>query len=255
MGDPNFAWWCIQPCLQMLKYGNFLQSATQRVDIIIVCWGVVYELAPTDFIDFKTIWADSVLSYVVPCQQISACPQVRTHASIQLMSEGLASEIPRALLHVSTCRIRDAKNVIVCQHMSPHGGTYQQMSTLPQMATHDSIQTRSKWLVPEVPRVILHVGTCWHLLTHVGTCQCMSACFQVLAHIRTSRNAGTWIRSKWLDGLNFEGIAAPTLVSQVKKVEWQNNLATNVIEWDKYVIIHHLSMQPAYIPMINLLVI
>ena len=164
--------------------------------------------------------------------------------------------------------IRDTKSIIACQHMSyprcqerdcqhmsPHVGTYQQMSTFPQMATHDSIQTKSKWLVPEVPRVILHVGKCWHLSTHVGTCQCMSACFQVLAHIRTSRNAGTWIRSKWLDGLNFEGIAAPTLVLQVKKVEWQNNLATNVIEWDKYVIIHHLSMQPAYIPMINLLVI
>ena len=59
MGDPNFAWWCIQPCLRMLKYGNFLQSATQRVHISIVSWGVVYELAPADFIDFKTIWADS----------------------------------------------------------------------------------------------------------------------------------------------------------------------------------------------------
>ena len=37
------------------------------------------------------------------------------------------------------------------------------------------------------------------------------------------------------DGLNFEGINSPTPVSQVKKVEKQNNLAINVFGWEKVI--------------------
>ena len=57
------------------------------------------------------------------------------------------------------------------------------------------------------------------------------------------------------DNLNFEGIDAPTPISQISKVEKQNNLAINVFGWDKGVIVHHLSKQPANMPRINLLLI
>ena len=57
------------------------------------------------------------------------------------------------------------------------------------------------------------------------------------------------------DGLNFTGIDAPTPVSQIPKVERQNNLAINVFGWEKGVIIHHISKQPGDMPRINLLLI
>ena len=57
------------------------------------------------------------------------------------------------------------------------------------------------------------------------------------------------------DVLNFEGIDVPTPISQIPKVEKQNNLAVNVFGWEKGVIIHHLSKQPANMPRINLLLI
>ena len=58
------------------------------------------------------------------------------------------------------------------------------------------------------------------------------------------------------DGLNFEGINSPTPVSQVKKVEKQNNLAINVFGWEKgNVIIYHFSKQSGDIKRINLLLI
>ena len=46
------------------------------------------------------------------------------------------------------------------------------------------------------------------------------------------------------DGLDFTGIDAPTPISQIPKVERQNNLAINVFGWDKGVIVHHISKQP-----------
>ena len=55
------------------------------------------------------------------------------------------------------------------------------------------------------------------------------------------------------DGLDFTGIDAPTPISQIGKVERQNNLAINVFGWDKGVIVHHLSKQPE--ERINLLLI
>ena len=47
------------------------------------------------------------------------------------------------------------------------------------------------------------------------------------------------------DGLVFTGIDTPTPISQISKVEKQNSLAINVFGWDKGVIIHRLSEQPA----------
>ena len=44
-----------------------------------------------------------------------------------------------------------------------------------------------------------------------------------------------------LDNLNFKAIDTPTPISQIPKVEKQNNLAINVFGWEKGVIIHHLS--------------
>ena len=57
------------------------------------------------------------------------------------------------------------------------------------------------------------------------------------------------------DDLNFKGIDAPTPISQIPKVEKQNNLAINVFGWDKGVTIHRLSKQPQEIPRINMLLI
>ena len=57
------------------------------------------------------------------------------------------------------------------------------------------------------------------------------------------------------DGLNFEGINAPTLISQITKVEKQNNLAINVFGWKGRVIVHQLSKQPKELTRINLMII
>ena len=57
------------------------------------------------------------------------------------------------------------------------------------------------------------------------------------------------------DGLSFEGIDAPTPISQIKRVERQNNLTINVFGWDKGVIVHHISKQPEDMPRVNLLLI
>ena len=65
-------------------------------------------------------------------------------------------------------------------------------------------------------------------------------------------------RTKWYsneDGLDFTGIDAPTPVSQIPKVEWQNNLAINVFGWEKGVIVHHIGKQPGEMPRIHLLLI
>ena len=57
------------------------------------------------------------------------------------------------------------------------------------------------------------------------------------------------------DDLNFNDINEPTPISQIAKVEKQNNLAINVFGWSGRVIVHRLSKQPAEIPRINLMVI
>ena len=57
------------------------------------------------------------------------------------------------------------------------------------------------------------------------------------------------------DSLDFTGIDAPTPISQIPKVERQNNLAINVFGWDKGVIVHHISKQPEDMPRTNLLLI
>ncbi|KAK3757404.1 hypothetical protein RRG08_033172 [Elysia crispata] len=57
------------------------------------------------------------------------------------------------------------------------------------------------------------------------------------------------------DGLDFTGIDAPTPISQIGKVERQNDLAINVFGWDKGVIVHHISKQPEEDARINLLLI
>ena len=57
------------------------------------------------------------------------------------------------------------------------------------------------------------------------------------------------------DGLDIEGIDAPTPISKVPKVELQNDLAINVFGWNKGVIIYYLSKQPEDMPRINLLMV
>ena len=76
-----------------------------------------------------------------------------------------------------------------------------------------------------------------------------SALFQAADH--TDRPA----KYPTADGLDFAGIDTPTPISQIGKVERQNDLAINVFGWDKGVIVHHISKQPEDIPRINLLLI
>ena len=57
------------------------------------------------------------------------------------------------------------------------------------------------------------------------------------------------------DGLDFTGVDAPTPISQIGKVEHQNDLAINVFGWDKGVIVHHISKQPEDMHRTNLLLI
>ena len=57
------------------------------------------------------------------------------------------------------------------------------------------------------------------------------------------------------DNLDFNGIDAPTPISQISKVERLNDLAINVFGWDKGVTVHHLSNEPEDMPRINLLLI
>ena len=76
-----------------------------------------------------------------------------------------------------------------------------------------------------------------------------SALFQAADHPYRPTNYPT------ADGLDFSGIDAPTPISQIGKVEHQNDLAINVFGWDKGVIVHHVSKQPEDMPRINLLLI
>ena len=65
-------------------------------------------------------------------------------------------------------------------------------------------------------------------------------------------------RPRWYpteDGLKFQGIDAPTPISQIPKVEKLNILAINVFGWDKGVTVYRLSTQPDGMPRINLLLI
>ena len=57
------------------------------------------------------------------------------------------------------------------------------------------------------------------------------------------------------DGLNFEGINAPTPISQIPRMEKQNNLAINIFGWKSGVINHRLRNQPLLMPRINKLLI
>ena len=58
------------------------------------------------------------------------------------------------------------------------------------------------------------------------------------------------------DGLNPEGIDSPTPISQIPKVERQNDMAINVFGWDKgAAVVRHFSKQPKDMPRRNLLLI
>ena len=101
------------------------------------------------------------------------------------------------------------------------------MSACPHVVTHTSMEVRSKWLVSEMTRVMLHVRTCRHISTHVGMSKCADTCqhadkvqmvgirdaesdgtcWHMAAHISTCRHisarakvlthASMQVRSKW----------------------------------------------------------
>ena len=58
------------------------------------------------------------------------------------------------------------------------------------------------------------------------------------------------------DGLNFDGIDAPTPLLQINKVEKLNNLAINVYGWENgKVVIYRISNQPPETQRINIMII
>ena len=57
------------------------------------------------------------------------------------------------------------------------------------------------------------------------------------------------------DNLNMEGIDFPTPISQINKLERQNNIALNVYGYERAVVPYHISGQPIKMPRINLLLL
>ena len=132
-------------------------------------------------------------THVGTYQHMSACPNVPTHQHADKVQRvrikdtesdgrgwhmsGRKSTCRHILAHVGMSRCADT-----CQHADKilrvvsdmprvmvHVGTCRHMSACPHVLTHASLEVRSKWLVSEVPRVKSHVGTCRHMSAHVGT--------------------------------------------------------------------------------------
>ena len=57
------------------------------------------------------------------------------------------------------------------------------------------------------------------------------------------------------DNSNMEGIDFPTPISQINKIERQNNIAVNVYGYERAVVPYHISGQPTEMPRINLLLL
>ena len=57
------------------------------------------------------------------------------------------------------------------------------------------------------------------------------------------------------DNLNMQGIDFPTPISQINKIERQNNIALNVYGYERAVVPYHISGQPTEMPRINLLLL
>ena len=57
------------------------------------------------------------------------------------------------------------------------------------------------------------------------------------------------------DNLNMEGIDFPTPISQINKIESQNNIALDVYGYEKAVVPYHISGQPIEMPCISLLLL
>ena len=55
------------------------------------------------------------------------------------------------------------------------------------------------------------------------------------------------------DGLNFDGIGTLMPISQIPKIERQNDLAINIFRLDEGIIVYRFSKQPGQMPRINLL--
>ena len=53
----------------------------------------------------------------------------------------------------------------------------------------------------------------------------------------------------------MEGIDFPTSISQINKIERQNNIALNVYGYERAVVPYHISGQPTEMPRINLLLL
>ena len=91
--------------------------------------------------------------------------------------------------------IRGAESDATCWHMSAHISGH--MSACPHVLTHASMEQRSKWLVSEVPRMMSYVGTCQHILAHVGMSTCADTCWiadlvQMIGIIGADNDATCW---------------------------------------------------------------
>ena len=93
------------------------------------------------------------------------------------------------------CQYADEVHVIGYQrcrewhHMLAHAGKWRHMWACPHVLIHASMPTGSKWLVPKVLRVMLHICTCRHMSARVSTRRhisvnvCMSSCTNTYQHV------------------------------------------------------------------------
>ena len=109
---------------------------------------------------------------------VGTCWHISTHVGMSTCADTCQHADKVQMIGI-TCAEID----VTCSHISAHIG----MST---SLTHASMQIRSKWLVLEVSRVMLHVGTYRDMSAHISTYQCVHMCW----HTSCSNE----IRSKWL---------------------------------------------------------
>ena len=103
-----------------------------------------------------------MLAHVGTHQHMSISQNVLTHASMQDKVKMIGIRCGDSGF---TCWHVPAQ-VDICRHISAHVG----------MSTHASIQIRSKQLLPEVSKLMSHVGACQRMPVHISTCRHVQMC-------------------------------------------------------------------------------
>ena len=120
-------------------------------------------------------------------QHMSACPQILTHASIQIRSKCSLSEVSRLMSHVGTCQHMACPNVLsqegyhsLCKLLSDCAWINMfKPNVLTRASMQDEVQMVgirgakngfTCWYIPA------HVSTYRHISAHVGMSKCADTC-------------------------------------------------------------------------------